>query len=63
MIVTDAAPDTRPVYTAEATLCCPGCEREYPEWQYKRLKRNPRYRTVDVVKCPSCGHLFAPVKG
>jgi len=43
-------------------LLCPGCEREYPEWQYKRLKRNPRYRTVDVVKCPICGHVFAPLK-
>jgi hypothetical protein len=45
-------------------LTCPACERTQPAWRYKRpFLRNPRYAamTVDVVKCPACGWLFAPL--
>ena len=46
-------------------LRCPNCETVQADWRYKRLLRNPAYaaQTVDVLKCPACHHVFAPVGG
>ncbi len=45
-------------------LTSPACERTHPAWRFKRpFLRNPKYlgQTVDVVTCPACGWLFAPL--